>query len=80
MSEEEKLNNLVKGAKTPGEAVKILMDKRIISTTALRDLDLYYTYKQRKESTNTMNAMYDTSISASVAPITVYRARKRFEE
>ena len=77
----ELLYDLVKDAKTPGETVRILLNKDVISTTALRDLDVYMTFRQRVAcSRSVMHAVYDTSISSGVSDRTVYRARKRFED
>lgn len=83
MSGDELLIELVKEAKTPDETIRILLDKGIVSTTALRDLEVYYTYRNNIRISGIggiMAAIYDTSISTGVSDRTVWRARKRFED
>lgn len=76
----ERLEEMVSGASSPGEVIKILMDKGVISTTALRDLEVYYTYKEKEKNLPRMYAVYDTAIEKGVSDRTVYRARERFED
>jgi hypothetical protein len=78
---EKLLCELVKEAKTPGETIRILLNKGVVSTTAMRDLEVYYTFRQRLAcSRRTMHAVYDTEISTGYGKTTIYKARKRFED
>lgn len=76
----EILEEMVCGAETPGEVIRILMDKGMINTTAIRDLEVYYTYKEKEKNLPRMHAVYDTSIEIGVSDRTVYRARERFKD
>jgi hypothetical protein len=81
MTNEEKILKLVEGAKTPEDVVRILLKTEMISTTAMKDLDVYYTYTdKRRESQTIMHAVYDTEIETGCSKDRVYRARKRFKE
>ena len=76
----ERLEEMVSGAESPRDVITILMEKGMISTTAVRDLEVYYTYKEKEKDLPRMYAVYDTAIEIGVSDRTVYRARERFKD
>lgn len=58
------------------EVIRFMIDNRFVSNTFLRDLEIFYTYREKRCHGNTY-ATISTQHKTGVSERTVYRARQR---